>query len=78
VNTASRLESFDKSVTAPAGFEACRILIGGSTLRYLRGRVAVKSLGAISLKGKAELIEVFLITGEAEAALNPALQEMER
>jgi adenylate cyclase len=64
VNTASRIESFDK-----ASFEkepeqsACRVLIGGPTLERLRGRYTTKGLGAHTLKGKGEPVEIHRVAG---------------
>jgi len=61
VNTASRLESYDKEV----GREAlCRVLIGDSTLKYLKGRYQSERIGEVALKGKEERITVHCITGE--------------
>lgn len=64
VNTASRLESFDKKITEaiiPAG--VCRILAGDSTLKLLNGKFNACSVGAIVLKGKEVPISVFQIIG---------------
>lgn len=60
VNTASRLESYDKSVTGVTEDEQyCRILIGQPTLELVGARYDVWPLGEISLKGKAQGIKVF-------------------
>ncbi len=67
VNTASRLESFDK-----VGFEmepeqsTCRILIGESTLRRLGGRFRTECLGAHRLRGKDEPITIYRVLGRAD------------
>jgi adenylate cyclase len=51
VNTASRLESFDKDY---ASDQACRILIGQNTLDLLDGHFATEFVQTIKLKGKNE------------------------
>jgi adenylate cyclase len=59
VNTASRLESFDKeSFTSEPEQSTCRILIGQSTFERLEGRFVTKCLGAHMLKGKGEPITI--------------------
>jgi adenylate cyclase len=64
VNTASRLESFDK-----AGFDAdaegFRILVGEATWRRLGGRFRTRSLGVHRLKGKGEPLEIYRVLGRA-------------
>ena len=59
VNTASRLESVDKH-RQPS---ACRVLIAQETLNYLQNRYEVEAWGALTLKGKAEQVEVFRVIG---------------
>lgn len=67
VNTASRLESFDKSVVDPENSDrVCRILVGETTLSLLDGAYKAKCVGEVSLKGKADKVTVYLITGKAE------------
>ncbi|QWR77727.1 CHASE2 domain-containing protein [Candidatus Magnetomonas plexicatena] len=66
VNTASRLESFDKDL--PDGEFAgrpCRILIGQSTYKYTGDKFYAKQVGEASLKGKTEKIVVYRIGGLA-------------
>ena len=64
VNTASRLESFDKeSFTNEPERSACRILIGHSTLERLEGRFETKCLGEHMLKGKGEPIMIHRVLG---------------
>jgi len=64
VNTASRLEGFDKM-----GFElepeqsTLRILVGQSTLDRLGGEFATKCLGAHVLKGKGEPLTIHRVLG---------------
>ena len=49
VNTASRLESFDKSVDTNS---LCRVLIGDATLHYLGNQFVTDCVGEVALKGK--------------------------
>lgn len=66
VNTASRLESFDKGVVDPENPDrVCRILVGETTLSLLDGAYKAKCVGEVSLKGKADKVTVYLITGKA-------------
>ena len=59
MNTAARLESFDKTIMAPDPDTApCRILIGDPTLAYLGDRFKTEPLGAVSLKGKDQLVGI--------------------
>ncbi len=62
VNTASRLESVDKH-RQPS---ACRVLIAQETLNYLEDRYEVEAWGALTLKGKAEQVEVFRVIGAGD------------
>ncbi|MEO5677854.1 MAG: adenylate/guanylate cyclase domain-containing protein, partial [Usitatibacter sp.] len=60
VNTAARLESHaieDDGVTA-------RLLIGGSTLELCGDRFVTQGLGALHLKGKAQMVEVYRVFSE--------------
>ena len=59
VNTSSRLES-----NAPAG----KIYISPEVVRRLGSRIRTTSLGGISLKGKAQKMEVFLLEGIEDGA----------
>ncbi|MBF0567443.1 MAG: adenylate/guanylate cyclase domain-containing protein [Nitrospirae bacterium] len=66
VNIASRLESFDKDYCDPEFADpACRILIGGTTFKYLKGRFRTKEAGNVALKGKEEKVNIYLIGGSA-------------
>jgi adenylate cyclase len=58
VNTASRLESFDKSVGSDL---TCRIIVSEATLSLLGGGVAADPVGAVSLKGKAQPVSVYVL-----------------
>lgn len=59
VNTASRLESCEKD-RQPSD---CRVLIARETLHYLGDRFTVESWGELALKGKKQMVEVFLVQG---------------
>ena len=62
VNTASRLESFDKKGFYPDLTEnPCRILIGKSTLRYLGHQFKTQMVGEVGLKGKDQKTTVYRI-----------------
>ncbi len=58
VNTAARLESFDKSLESD---NPCRILIGAPTLNRLGTGYQTESVGTVQLKGKAELVSIHLV-----------------
>jgi len=62
VNTAARLESFDKNLAAEI---PCRILISETTLKLLHGRFLTEPVGEVSLKGKEEKITIYLVKGYA-------------
>jgi len=61
VNTASRLESFDREekLTGPSG--ACRILIGGATYEYVKDVFVVELVGSVELKGKNKTTKVYKV-----------------
>lgn len=59
VNTASRLESFDKEAFDPDYFNApCRILIGQSTLALVGEEFETELVGEFRLKGKTQTIRI--------------------
>ena len=60
VNTAERLESFDKDY-APA--DSCRILIEKSTLELLAGKFTAEFVQTIKLKGKEEITTIYRVLG---------------
>lgn len=62
VNTAARLESYDKTMVESG--EICRILVSGATWDLLGGKFAGSSVGHLKLTGKSETHEAYLITGE--------------
>ena len=66
VNTAERLEGFDKALFAPdSAAHPVRILIGESTLRCLGGRFQTQHVGEVGLRGKEQRINVYMVTGRA-------------
>lgn len=70
VNTAARIEGLNRQL-------GTRILAGRATVDAVRARVAVRSLDAVPVKGKAEPVEIFEIIGLApmpatEPARRPA------
>lgn len=76
VNTASRLESLDKTLFAPdVDGRPIRILIGEPTLERLGGGFVTERVGEVSLKGKEHLVSIHRVIGlsrEAEAAAGRA------
>ncbi|MCM1981386.1 CHASE2 domain-containing protein [Lyngbya confervoides] len=75
VNTASRLESFDKDRQT----SDCRILIARQTLNYLDERYQVEAWGNVPLKGKEEPIEVFQVLGRRpEGGVSPPRHSRDR
>jgi len=67
VNTASRLESFDKTVDADS---ACRILIGDATRHYLANQFQTEVVGEVSLKGKQIKIMIYKVIGRITPEAN--------
>ena len=68
VNTASRLESFDKEMHAPDPFaRPCRILVGASTHAYVADRFETEWLAEAHLKGKQQLVAIYRVLGERAA-----------
>jgi len=72
VNTASRLESFDKEGFVPDYFKSpCRILIGETTMKLVGDAFHTALMGEVRLKGKAEAVRIYHVygrAGETEAA----------
>jgi adenylate cyclase len=60
VNTAARLESFDKDY---ASEDPCRILIGQPTFELLDGQFTTELVRSIELKGKTEKTTIYRILG---------------
>lgn len=68
VNTAARLESFDKSLSLPhLETSPCRILIGEATLRFLGDQFETSPVGEVALKGKETRITVHCVLGQKAA-----------
>jgi adenylate cyclase len=64
VNTASRLESFDKDNFMPDFFNRpIRILIGDATLGYLNHRFKVQRYGEFQLRGKEQKVDIHRVLG---------------
>ena len=67
VNTASRLESYDKEGFKPDVInQPCRILIGEVTRQYLDNRFITQQVGMVRLKGKDQKITVYRVIGEED------------
>jgi adenylate cyclase len=67
VNTASRLESFDKDWSDPETTEKesrCRILISEGTHLFISGDFQTKRVGTMSLKNKQEPVTVYQLLSE--------------
>jgi len=58
VNTAERLESFEKTYAAD---DPCRILIGQSTFELLDGKFRTELVQSIKLKGQAEVTTIYRV-----------------
>jgi len=60
--TASRLESFDKTIAAPTQELPCRILIGEPTWELVRDHYRTEKVGEFQLKGKAKMLNIYQVT----------------
>ena len=79
INTAARLEQFDKGFFAPdPDVNPCRILIGETTLRYLGDRFETDRVGDFALRGKEHKVGVYRVIGRARADRPTLTQEVER
>jgi adenylate cyclase len=66
VNTASRLESYDKTLADPDLIpNRCRVLIGAPTHELLEGKFLSREIGLLEVKGKVNKVPVFHILDEA-------------
>jgi Predicted transmembrane sensor domain len=75
LNTASRLESFDKDVYPPDPLvRPCRTLIGQSTHAYVGDLFETEWIAESRLKGKSQLVAIYRVLGERaqESARVPA------
>jgi adenylate cyclase len=76
VNTASRLESFDKDLFAFDGLTSpYRIIVGEATLQRLGHQFATQHLGEVSLKGKDQKISVYGVIGRADHSAGNVIRE---
>ena len=86
INTAARLESFDKTLFAPdPATDPCRIFVGETTLRYLGPEFATELVAEVALKGKEHRVKVYRVLGgdcspamssvEAQRSVGPTGQE---
>jgi len=65
LNTASRLESFDKDVHPPDPLtRPCRTLIGDSTHAYVADLFDTEWVAEARLKGKQQLVAIYRVLGE--------------
>ena len=68
VNTAARLESFDKEGSRlDSQRNPYRILIGDLTHRYVEDRFETEYIGEHFLKGKAEAVVIHQVVGRRES-----------
>ncbi len=78
VNTASRLESFDKEGFAPDYFKTpCRILVGEPTLELLGDEFETELLGEVQLKGKAGATRIYRVSGHKKGRATQVEKEKE-
>lgn len=78
VNVAARLESYDKARLDPDDPQrVARILIGEDTLRHLAGGYRTLPIGRVSLKGKAEQVNLYLVSKPVQTA-HGAKMEMQQ
>jgi class 3 adenylate cyclase len=77
VNTASRLESYDKALVIPElDDRPCRILVSRATLMFLGDAFDTRRVGELALKGKEQMIDVYCVLGRAVGTpAIPALTE---
>jgi len=65
VNTAARLEAYDKSLADPDKEPLrCRILIGSPTHDLLDSSFSTREIGLLEVKGKVNKVPVFQVLGE--------------
>ncbi|MEW6220512.1 MAG: adenylate/guanylate cyclase domain-containing protein [Thermodesulfobacteriota bacterium] len=66
VNTAARLESYDKASFRPDPLRTpCRVLVTGATWTLVADRFQAESVGQIQLRGKGETVPVYRLHQEA-------------
>ncbi len=72
VNTAARLESYEKDLAIPRlGHSPARILIGDATLRLVGDRYDTESVGEFELRGKDERVAVHCVLARRPEAGDP-------
>ena len=65
VNTAARLETFDKLSFSADYFKLpCRIFIGESTVDYLGDQFLLEKAGKVELRGKEETVTIYQVMGQ--------------
>lgn len=76
VNTASRLESFDKNVLTPeVPDHPCRILIGEVTAQYLGTQFHLERVGEVNLKGKDDKVTIYHVLGRVDRDVPSLVEE---
>ena len=76
MNTASRLESFDKDVLTPEiPDHPCRILIGEMTARYVNTQFHLVRVGEVHLKGKDETVTIYHVLGRTAGDVSGLVEE---
>jgi adenylate cyclase len=72
VNTASRLESYDKTLADPDSLpNRCRVLVGAPTFDLLGGCFVSREIGLLEVKGKANKVKVVQILEESQLVPRP-------
>ena len=69
VNTASRMESFDKDWSDPSLPEAtgqCRILVSEATYQCLDGDFETRKIGTMNLKNRLEPVSIYVVIPKTE------------
>jgi len=70
VNTASRLESYDKTVSDPDLLPIrCRILVGAPTHELLGSQFVTNEIGLLEVKGKVNKVAVFQVFDEKQESM---------
>jgi adenylate cyclase len=76
MNTAARLESYDKDLLPPdPETRPCRILVGETTLAYLGERFEAQRVGDVTLKGKEQRVGVYWVVGRRHPSVPVPAQE---
>jgi adenylate cyclase len=76
LNTAARLESFDKEIHPPDPLtRPCRILISGSTYERVGTRFEAEWVTEARLKGKQQLVAIYRVVGERQDDPSAAAME---